>query len=443
MARPFFRLNSEIERRLPEQRLFLKSDNGTRFLRLRPMTQALLLGGGILLVGWTILASAILFIDGIASGNSRELALRDQAMYESRLEALSSERDKRAAEAIAAQQRFTTALAQVSSMQTRLLASEERRRELETGIGVIQATLRTAMNDRDAARDAADAMKVAAAGGKTAGPSAGLSGADLTATLDVMTAALGQTAAERDALARQAEAAKAEADDIAYEMRLLKDRNDEIFSQLEDAVTVSMAPLDKMFTEAGMNPDDLIATVRRGYSGQGGPLMPLLPDALSTKGTPGTDADLERAGRIMEGLDRMNMYRIAAEKAPFALPLNTAYRFTSPYGSRWGRMHEGVDLAGSYGSPVLVTADGVVAKAGWSDGYGYMVEVRHEFGVITRYAHMSAVKVKAGQRVSRGDAVGAMGNSGRSTGTHLHYEVRVNGNSINPMTFIKAASNVF
>ena len=102
-----------------------------------------------------------------------------------------------------------------------------------------------------------------------------------------------------------------------------------------------------------------------------------------------------------------------------------------------------LDLAGSHGTPVLVTADGVVTNAGWENGYGKMVEVRHDFGLVTRYGHLSGIDVKVGQRVSRGDKIGAMGNTGRSTGTHLHYEVRVNGSATNPMTFIKAGTNVF
>ncbi len=81
--------------------------------------------------------------------------------------------------------------------------------------------------------------------------------------------------------------------------------------------------------------------------------------------------------------------------------------------------------------------------AGWESGYGNLVEIRHEFGLTTRYAHQSKVRVSVGDRVSRGDRIGDMGNTGNSTGTHLHYEVRVGGNPVNPMTFIKAGNNVF
>lgn len=436
-ARLIGRLGAALERRLPEQRLFLRSDSETRFIRLRPVTQAVALAGSSLVLSWTIVATAILMMDSIGSGNAREQARREQANYEARLDALSAERDRRAEEAVAAQERFALAMQQVSAMQSALLASEERRKEFETGIGVIQTTLRRTMTERDQALARVTELASAASEGPAA-PSAAAAPADTAETLAFLTAALGRTAGERDAMAEAADAAKAEADTIAYDKKLLEERHDEIFASLEEAVTISMAPLDKMFASAGLDPDDLIDEVRRGYSGQGGPLGPLAPLA-----GPDGDPDGARAARILDGLDRMNLYRLAVEKSPFAMPLSTSFRYTSGFGRRWGRMHEGIDMAGAAGSPVYATAEGTVTHAGWESGYGNMVEVRHGFGLVTRYGHLSKVRAEVGQKVSRGDRIGDMGNTGRSTGTHLHYEVRVNGSAVNPMTFIKAANNVF
>jgi len=105
---------------------------------------------------------------------------------------------------------------------------------------------------------------------------------------------------------------------------------------------------------------------------------------------------------------------------------------------------QGVFLfAGPTGTPILSTGDGTVVFAGRQRGYGLMVEVRHPFGMTTRYAHLSRIRVGEGERVSRGDRIGDMGNTGRSTGTHLHYEVRRNGDPVNPMTFITAGRDVF
>jgi murein DD-endopeptidase MepM/ murein hydrolase activator NlpD len=85
----------------------------------------------------------------------------------------------------------------------------------------------------------------------------------------------------------------------------------------------------------------------------------------------------------------------------------------------------------------------VVTHAGWQSGYGRLVKIQHQLGIETRYAHLSSIQVKAGQRVSRGDKIGGMGASGRVTGVHLHYEVRVGGRPVNPMIYIKAANDVF
>ncbi len=423
-----------LERLFPERRLFLRSDTDTRFIRLRSGTQALAATVTALVLGWTIVATAILLMDSIGSGNFREQALRDQQNYQERLKTLAEERDQRAEEALAAQERFNAALERISDMQSELLTSETRRRELSKALEAVQATLRGTIKARDGARE-----KLAALQAEKNGTAAGSNPALSSGTLDMLAGALSRTAEQRDAMLAEAEAAALHADELATEIKLIEERNDQIFRQLEEAMTVSVEPLDKMFKAAGMDPDRVIDQVRRGYSGQGGPLTPL---SLSTRGEDPT-ADALRANRILNEMDRLNLYRIAVEKSPFALPVKGAYRFTSGFGRRWGRMHKGADFAGAHGSPIYATADGVVTHAGWLSGYGRLIKIQHEFGIETRYAHLSKIRVKVGQRVSRGDRIGDMGNSGRSTGTHLHYEVRVGGNAVNPMIYIKAANDVF
>ncbi len=136
------KFNSILERRFPERRVFLRSETETKFLRLTPTTQLLGWVGSIAVFAWAIFATAILLIDSIGSGNVREQVKREQIAYETRLNALSDERDLRAQEADMAHQRFNVALAQISEMQTKLLESEDSRAELEKGIDVIQSTLR-------------------------------------------------------------------------------------------------------------------------------------------------------------------------------------------------------------------------------------------------------------------------------------------------------------
>ncbi|WIV51809.1 DUF5930 domain-containing protein [Marivivens sp. LCG002] len=432
------KVHAALERRFPEKRLFLRSDTETRFIRLKPETQLVIWTGGTLLVAWTIIATAILLMDSIGSGNFRAQAQRDQYIYEQRLNALSSERDIRAEEAVAAQERFTKALQQISLMQSELLASEDRRRELETGIEVIQATLRRTMNEREGIKEDLAALRDRIEGNADGGAIA-FASSEMTGTVDMLTEALAQTAAERDQIKTDAQSAIDQAAEMQLELRLLQERNDEIFRQLEEAMLVSVEPLDKMFKAAGMDPEQILDQVRRGYSGTGGPLMPI---QFSTRGAE-PDADALRANNILGNLDRINLYRIAAERAPFAMPVKSNYRLTSGFGTRWGRLHAGTDFAGPVGTPIYSTADGVVTHAGWSSGYGRLVKIQHEFGIETRYGHLNAIRVNVGQRVSRGDRIGDMGNSGRSTGPHLHYEVRVGGKAVNPMIYIRAGQDVF
>lgn len=112
---------------------------------------------------------------------------------------------------------------------------------------------------------------------------------------------------------------------------------------------------------------------------------------------------------------------------------------SSPYGLRWGGtdFHPGMDIANDMGTPIVATADGIVEYAGWnSGGYGNMVDINHGNGIMTRYGHASQVVVSTGQHVKRGQLIAYMGSTGFSTGPHVHYEVHVNGNRVNPISYL-------
>ena len=113
--------------------------------------------------------------------------------------------------------------------------------------------------------------------------------------------------------------------------------------------------------------------------------------------------------------------------------------FTSGYGWRWGRMHKGIDIANNTGTPVVAARDGIVSYSGWSGAYGYLVEIAHSDGESTRYAHNSRLLVKKGQVVPRGARISLMGSTGRSTGPHLHFEIRrAGGAAFNPLVKLPA-----
>jgi len=172
-------------------------------------------------------------------------------------------------------------------------------------------------------------------------------------------------------------------------------------------------------------------------SAMGGPLVAIDNPALF-------DNKVKELDDALDLLDRM---KSQARSLPIANP-SPGHSISSTFGVRpdpllgTPAMHSGLDFRASVGSPAHVTADGTVIKAGWNGGYGRMVEVEHADGFTTRYAHLSKILVSEGQKLSAGDIVGNVGSSGRSTGPHLHYEVRRNGDALNPARFIKVGKKI-
>ena len=135
-------------------------------------------------------------------------------------------------------------------------------------------------------------------------------------------------------------------------------------------------------------------------------------------------------------------YRPSSVSIPSRMPVNGA-ALTSGYGMRihpvlgGRRQHKGIDLSQPMGSPVYATADGVVGKADWFSSYGLFISLEHGGNIQTRYGHLSRLNVAAGQAVRKGDLIGYVGSSGRSTGPHLHYEVRIAGLAVNPVPYLQ------
>lgn len=439
------RLNAALSRHLPEQRIYMRTEHTTRYFRATPLLQAT---AGIAIsvtVVWTVIATSALMLDRISAQSNETRAEVLQRAYETRLAELSAERDQRALEAQTAQDRFYVALEQISLQQGELLEAEEERRELATGLKIMQQKLQKAVAERDEAQERSDSI-LAEMQELTGSLNTRLGGAeDVEKTLETLARALGDTVKERDELEETAGDLVTKMSEMEFEQRLVAQRNAQVFARLESAVSVTLGPLERALSRSGIDTDSLIKEMRRTYTGTGGPLTEL---TVSTKG--GTLAEMDSyASDLFERLDRVAVTKMAVEKLPLAFPVRGAYRHTSGYGYRRDpktggrRLHKGADMAGSRGTPIVATGDGVVTFAGRQSGYGRLIKIRHAGGFETYYAHLNAIRVKKGQRVSRGDRIGDMGNSGRSTGVHLHYEVRLNGTPVNPAKFMKAANDVF
>lgn len=169
--------------------------------------------------------------------------------------------------------------------------------------------------------------------------------------------------------------------------------------------------------------------------------------AVAAPAAASTQADCPKFKSMFSSWKAMDGGAKASVAVPSAKPLTNA-ALTSSYGVRnhpvlgARRMHSGLDLASPTGTAVYATADGYVGRAGYVGAYGNLVELEHGTSIQTRYAHLSSLLVKPGQRVTKGQLIGRVGSTGRSTGPHLHYEVRMDGAALNPELFVRTQDYV-
>jgi murein DD-endopeptidase MepM/ murein hydrolase activator NlpD len=438
------RANKWLSALVQEKRVFIQTGTATSYIRITPLSQLGIAASALVLVSWLALSSTVAVLEFLTASDraAQDRVLQDA--YEARMAELAEERDRSVSEAQSVQERFRLAMEQIGRQQTALLEVVEERRELASSLELMRNRLRHEVDEREgmvAAHDDLEAQVSAVSATLDANRG---STDDLSRTLDTISAALADAVAERDAAAADRAVLASAVSELELRMQMNVKRQNEMLDEIEQAVALSFGPLEEMFGQSDINVEELLTTVRSNYSGIGGPLGPATASSRSID-----DGLSDRLGQVMLGLDRMNLMRIAAGRIPYAMPVTSSFRFTSGFGYRRDpkgggrRLHRGIDLAGPRGTPIYSTADGVITSAKYESGYGNTVRIQHDFGFETVYAHQSQLRVREGQQVSRGERIGDMGSTGRSTGVHLHYEVHLNGQPVNPMTYLEAARNVF
>lgn len=374
----FKRLRQSLEALFPERHVYVRSGGEMRGYVLSTNKQ--LIGAGCVAVGalWMGVCTAAMLINALSVSSTDQQVIKQKAYYE-RLNA-----DRQA--------RLNSAVAQLSATNGSL-------DELATSVEKRHAALALLVSDFKGVPGAADALQVAKPRLLAASP-------------------VERIQATRMDQERLIDAAEGFAKSRAERLRL----------------AMRMAGLDaSSFTGRGVS--------------LGGPLIEAKdPRALAAV----LDVDEEFASRIQHAANDMSDMRslgAAVKKLPFYKPTSNP-ALSSSYGVRFDpfthrpAFHSGLDFPGAMRTPIMATAPGVVSFTGVRAGYGNTVEIDHGGGFKTRYAHLSSIGVRVGQRVAIGSRVGAMGSTGRSTGPHLHYEVWVNGKAQNPNRFLRAGEYV-
>jgi murein DD-endopeptidase MepM/ murein hydrolase activator NlpD len=329
-----------------------------------------------------------------------------------RIETLSSKLDRVSARKTALKRKVTrleTKLASATSERDALLAE---RKELANRVGRLERTL----------GHVADAEKT-----------------DLIARIGNLEKSL--VTAERTATNYRQRTEELERKVASLKQRLTNVRRTQsgLFDHYTSQARTSLDAIEKTVAMTGLDVDRLIEKARPSDTARGGPFVPAA----------GMMAAVAKPARKLDRqMERLRLLQNVLSRLPLTPPLDSYWvsshfgKRRDPYNGRWA-MHEGLDLAGQPGLAVQAAAPGTVVSAGWEGGYGRMVEIDHGYGITTRYGHLKSVAVDAGEDVDHRAKLGKVGNTGRSTGPHVHYEVRVDGEPVDPMNFLKAGKHAF
>ncbi|MGB0572968.1 MAG: peptidoglycan DD-metalloendopeptidase family protein [Alphaproteobacteria bacterium] len=272
--------------------------------------------------------------------------------------------------------------------------------------------------------------------------------AGLQADLNASDQRLREAEDEKLAVDAQREALGEQVADLSAMIESLETAQVGLVSRLGETADQSGEALRKTLDLAGLDVDRLLDRMARAAGvgrGVGGPYLAIDGDDIER--SPGGGLAVKLA-TVERRIDDLQSLQSLMEHLPLAAPLDE-FRVTSNFGRRVDPFtkrlahHSGIDLASRRRAPVRVTSPGIVTFVGWKGGFGKMVEVDHGLGVRTRYGHLSSIFVKRGQEVDFREKVGLVGNTGRSSGEHLHYEILVDGRQNDPANFIKAGQYVF
>jgi murein DD-endopeptidase MepM/ murein hydrolase activator NlpD len=328
--------------------------------------------------------------------------------------------------------------AQSEQQQTALVELTRSKAALRDQLDSRERQLAGIAGQRDRAREVVDDMQNAIAGAEDVLGAVAEESSLLRRRLRVAEDQLIELSGQRAASRRVEVGLRWQLAHLEDEMERLRSHRESAQIWLKDWVLGNVEALEDLFVETGVDLEQLVARAADApASGQGGPLQVASPDEVMPLASSSDDDPISGNIQRLAALQRI------ARSLPLASPLDQ-FHVTSSYGKRrdpftkaWA-YHAGLDLGGSRKAEVLATAPGQVVFAGRSGPYGNMVEVDHGMGIVTRYAHLDVIEVAVGAEVEFRQALGIIGNTGRSTSRHLHYEIRIDGQALDPANFLSA-----
>jgi len=420
-----------LERLFPERQLMLRTEGRGVFVRLSRRAQIAMVGVLVAAGAWSaftsvsyVLHARVLALkDGqIANGRlAYRSLLNEVSEYQRKFTAITSDLEENNALTLSLVMRNASLQHNLKSVEDQLSRTRQERERVIAARETLKGRLRE-INDR---------MNTLASQNFALNDNLGTVEVDLQAAL-----------VERNRALFESNKMRRRIKDLETQLGRLQVAELDSVQRLTDQAAGYIETMEKVVEMTGLNADQLLAADNRLPTGQGGPFIAAVPD----------DHPAGRLQADLNTLDSRLRHSAALEavmrKLPLTAPLSSFYvtsgfgKRRDPINKRWAA-HYGVDLGSALRAPVYATAPGVVTYVGWKGKYGRFVEVDHGAGIKTRYGHLHKTFVKKGQRVNFRDKIGLLGNTGRSTGAHLHYEITFRGKPKNPLNFIRAGRHVF
>ncbi len=270
--------------------------------------------------------------------------------------------------------------------------------------------------------------------------------AALRRNLDAIGSVLDSVVAQRTRIAGERQTLEQRTVMLEMHLKDIQVAQAEVLGRLGQRTIGDIAQAERVVAMTGLDTDIMLGrTGSPRVGGQGGPFVP----ALGGHDLDGLSGQSDYTVSMLDAsIDRLESLQRMLRQLPLGAPTEN-YSISSGFGVRvdplngTAAVHYGLDLSGQMGQPIVATASGKIISADRNGFYGKMVEIDHGMGVTTRYGHLNTITVEEGQIVAAGDKIGTMGSTGRSTGVHVHYEIRVDNKPLNPMKFIKAGHYVF
>ena len=425
------------DRMFPERQFYYRSQGSVRFVSLNKPAQGLLTAVLIVSFGWVVFASVyLLFKDQIIDSKNRRIANLESA-YEQLSQELSDTQDH-----------FVALTSDLETKHKQLLDLVHYKGSLENRLSSLTGELDTVVSQRDKALTVKQALKAQVEQLENNLDSTSTHNSTLSESLQMTRQSLSKITQDRDGAKKLHHSAAKRVAELEQRLTELKSSQQDLINRIQDRTHVSVSEMESMVKLTGLDVGDLLRLTDATETGQGGPLVSL--DAIQSANE-FTGMGNKFASSVLElelHLARWEGLQQIMQTLPLAPPADNFYRSSGfgkrkdPFTKRWA-MHYGLDFAGPFKTIVHATAAGVITYAGRKGPYGRFVEIDHGLGVKTRYAHLHKILVKKGGKVKFRQKIGMMGSTGRSTGSHVHYEVLFNGRSQDPDKFLKAGKYVF